>query len=117
MEVKEIDGAVRVYVRPGIYREYGSRIETLIEEAKLFCGFSNEGRTRCLLPKELEVHIGLTSASVSRVKNGAQPLPRDWLLRIHAWSGMPIRQLEVLSGVESPVVPYVRPQPVTAEDE
>jgi len=99
--------------KDGRTREYDTAIEALISECKLYAGYTDRAVGRGirggLLPKEMEASLGITKSHVSKVKHDIREMPNIWLIKLHVWSGMPLRDIEALAGVESDVQPYMKP--------
>ena len=117
MEVQHITEGVRkgrVVVRVNNEaREYPTAVEALISECKLAAKFvsvdaKNKHPGGGLLPKQMQIETQIPLSSVSRVKNGKEKMPNHWLIKLHIWSGLPLKDLEALAGIESEIQPHWR---------
>lgn len=105
MEVKEEDGRilVRVESMTGAYRTYDTRVDALFGEVMLHLGITG---TRGNFPSFLRDELRINHSTVSKVRLGKEPLYVTWLLKLHAWSGMPLTDLETLSGISCGITPW-----------
>lgn len=102
----EKDGSVEVSPFQGLWRTYQSPLEALLGEAKLKLGLSHKTRKGSLLDSQSRKELGIDCATLSKVRYGKLKLPQIWLLRIHVWSGLPLKDVEALANMESDVQPH-----------
>lgn len=100
------DGKVLVEAFSGGWRTYGTPLDALIGECQVHLGIINISKGVMGARERLE--LGLDCGTMSRVRNNVQPIPNNWLLRFHVWSGLPLRVVESLANQQSKVQPRVK---------
>jgi len=83
-------------MKPGEWKPLPSAIDRLINHLMIVTGHV---KSETLL-KELEIHAG----SVSRVRNGKENLPLEWLVRMSDYSGLSLKDLYDIGGIK-PTMP------------
>lgn len=102
IEAKRIDGkpAHRVQGMPqGAWLIAKSPIDAMLCRVEAQCGCT---RT------EICESLGIHAASITRCRQGVEPLRDEWILRMHDFSGIPVAELRQVACVAPVTRPYVK---------